>query len=137
MDHKISWGGDSEDARVTASGRCTVEAMGDCQRALTSDPRFQPGMRVLIDHRLVDWSRMTPEDVRRVVEMLVQSAAHFGVTYCAMVMGKRVDFGIARMQQHYAEADSKLQIEFRVFSTVEDAQSWLATLPVPTPPANS
>ena len=54
-----------------------------------------------------------------------------------MVMGKPVDFGIARMQQHYAEADSGLQIEFRVFSNVEDARRWFATLPAPAPPADS
>jgi hypothetical protein len=80
---------------------------------------------------------MTPADVPDVVEMLVQSTGSFGVTYCAMVMGKPVDFGIARMHQQYAEADPKLQIEFRVFPTVEDARSWLTTLPAPAPPADS
>lgn len=137
MEHEITWGSDPEDAYVSASGAATVEAMNDCQQALISDPRFRPGMRVLIDHRLVDWSRMTPEDVRKVVDMLVRSTARFGATYCAMVMGKQVDFGIARMQQHYAEANSELQIEFRVFSTIEDARSWFTTLPAPAPPADS
>jgi hypothetical protein len=44
---------------------------------------------------------------------------------------------MARMQQHYAEVDSQLQIEFRVFMTIENARSWLATLPAPAPPADS
>ena len=137
MEHEINWGGNPEDAYVSASGVASVEAMNDCQKELTSDPRFWPGMRVLIDHRRVDWSRMTPEDVLKVVDMLVRSAARFGATYCAMVMGKPVDFGIARMQQLYAEADPQLQIEFRVFSAIENARSWLATLPAPAPPVDS
>jgi hypothetical protein len=137
MEHEINWDSNPEDAYVSASGVTSVEAMKDCQQELTSDPRFRPGMRVLIDHRRVDWSRATPEDVRNVIDMLVQSTARFGATYCAMVMGKAVDFGVARMQQHYADVDSKLQIEFRVFSTIEAARSWLATLPAPASPADS
>jgi hypothetical protein len=137
VEHEINWDSNPEDAYVTASGVATVEAMNDCQQELTSDPRFRPGMRVLIDHRRVDWSRMTPEYVRNVVDMLIRSAERFGATYCAMVMWKQVDFGMARMQQHYAEVDSQLQIEFRVFMTIENARSWLATLPAPAPPDDS
>lgn len=137
MEHEINWDSNPEDAYICASGLASVEAMNDCQKELTSDPRFRPAMRVLIDHRRVNWSQVTPEDVRNVIDMLVQSAERFGATYCAMVMGKPVDFGIARMQQHYADVDSELQIEFRVFSTIEDARSWLATLPSPPSPADS
>jgi hypothetical protein len=137
MKHETTWGGDHEDAYVSASGICSVEEMRDHRQELISDPRFRSGMRVLIDHRLVDWSRMTPADVPDVVEMLVQSTGSFGVTYCAMVMGKPVDFGIVRMHQQYAEADPNLQVEFRVFSTVEDARRWFAELPAPASPTDS
>jgi hypothetical protein len=135
--HEIIWNGELEDAYVTASGAATVEAMDDCRRSLTSDSRFRSGIRVLIDHRQVDWSGMTHEDVLGVINLLSRDASRFGFTYCAMVMGKQVDFGIARMQQQYAEIDSELQIEFRVFSTIEDARDWLRTLPKPDPPAAS
>ncbi len=131
MEHEIIWDSEPEDAYVKGAGTATVEAMDSCIQSLTSDPRFRAGSRVLIDHRQADWSQMTPRNVLAVVNLLSRAAARFGATHCAMVMGRAVDFGLARMQQHYAEADSELQIEFRIFSTIDDARRWLSALPAP------
>lgn len=130
MEHEIVWGGEPEDVRLTASGTATVEEIEACTREVFYDPRYRPGLRLLVDHRFVDWSRMTEDDVRRTVELLVGNADHIGSVYCAMVMGRPVDYGIARMRQHYVEAQPELQVELRVFISIEDARLWLATRPV-------
>ncbi len=130
VDVEIVWGGKPEDVRMIASGKADADGLIAAGERLHSDSNFRPGLRVLVDHRQVDWSHMTEDDVRRTVDLLAVNPAP-EIMYCAMVMGRPVDYGIARMRQHYVEARSELSLELRVFTTLEDARDWLATKPAP------
>jgi hypothetical protein len=131
MQYEIVWGGDPEDLLVTTRGTATLDELSFWIREAICDPRYRPGMRVLVDHREVDWSGLTPEDIRTHVAAFTVDAERIGHSYCAMVMGKPVDFGIARMKEQYAEADPTFEAEIQVFASVDDARRWLGTVPAP------
>jgi hypothetical protein len=132
VEYAITWGGDPEDVCVTTSGTASVKGLHAWTEELVGDPRFRPDLRLLLDHRRLDWNQMRPEDIERLAELTAEIASDIGQVYVATVMGRPVDFGIARMEQQHLESHDELQgIELRVFSTIEDARDWLATLPAP------
>jgi hypothetical protein len=132
MEYEIVWGGDPEDILVETSGIATTEGILGWTSEVLDDPRYRPGMRILVDHRNVDWREMRPEDIERRIELIAPSGERFGLVYIAFVTERRVDFGLLRMQQQYAEAQPELKAEMRVFQSLEEARNWLATVPSPT-----
>jgi len=137
VEYEIIWGGDPEDASVTTWGSATIEGLDTWVQEGLSDPRYRPGMRVLIDHSGLDWSELTPEDIHRRIELFVKDAGRTGHISAAVVMRAPVDYGIARMEQAFIELHPEVQIDLGVFFSVEEAREWLRTLPKPNPPADS
>ena len=133
MGYKITWGGDPEDACVTTWGTATIEGLGTWVQEGLSDPRYRPGMHVLIDNRQLDWSGLSPEDVHERIKLFARDAVRLDSARAAVVMGAPVDFGIARMEQAYVELEPELEIEIRIFFTIEDAREWLRSLPESEP----
>ena len=74
MEYVIVWGGDPEDPLITTSRGVTVDALDEFTQAALSDPRYRPGMAVIVDHRNADWSEMTTADLRRRVDLLAHDA---------------------------------------------------------------
>lgn len=137
MKHEIIWGGDPEDASVTTWGTATIEGLDAWVLEGLSDPRYRPGMRILVDHSRLDWSGLTPKDIHQRVELFAREAGRSGPVSVAVVMRAPVDFGIARMEQAFIELHPEIQIDLGVFFSVEDAREWLRALPKPDPPADS
>ena len=136
MEHRITWGGDPEGIYVTTTGVATVEGLDACVQEMLADPRFQPGLHALVDHRQLDWSQMRPEEIKRRVDLIVRDADHFGLARGAMVMGRQVDYGVARIEQSHFEARSELRFKLRVFMSVEEARQWLREAPAPETGSN-
>jgi glucan biosynthesis protein len=125
VEFEITWGGDPEDASVTTWGTATAEGLDAWVQEALSDSRFHAKMHFLIDHRQLDWSDLSPNDVHKRVELFARNAVHLDSARIAVVMGALVDFGIARMEQAYVELDPDLKIKIRVFFSIEDAREWL------------
>ena len=125
MGYEITWGGDPEDATVTTWGTATIEGLDAWVQEGLSDPRYRPGMHVLIDNRQLDWSGLSLEDVHKRVELFVRDAVGLDSARAAVVMGAPVEFGIARMEQAYVEIEPELAIKIRIFLSIEDAREWL------------
>ena len=125
MGYEITWGGDPEDARVATWGAATIEGLDAWVQEGLSDPRYQSGMHVLIDHRRLDWGALSPANVHERIELFARSAARLDSARAAVVMGSPVDFGIARMEQAYIAMHPDLEIEIGVFLSIEDARQWL------------
>jgi hypothetical protein len=125
VEYEITWGGDPEDARITTWGTASIEGLDAWVHEGLSDARFRPGMHLLIDHRRLDWSGLSPQDVRDRIELFARDAAHLDSARAAVVMRAPVDFGIARMEQAYVELQPELNFELGVFLTIEDAREWL------------
>ncbi len=125
MKHQITWGGDPEDVYVASSGIATVEGLNAWVQDLLADPRFRPGLLVLVDERRLDWSQMRPENIERRVDLIAKDAARFGDAYGAMVVGRQVDYGVARIEQAHVDSRPELRPRLRVFLSVEEARKWL------------
>jgi len=137
VEHEIIWGGDPEDACVTTWGSATIEGLDAWAQEGLSDPRYRPGMRVLIDHSRLDWSELKPADIHRRIELFAKDAGRTGHISAAVVMRAPVDYGIARMEQAFIELHPEVQIDLGVFFSVEEARKWLRTLAKPNLPADS
>lgn len=122
MDFELKWGGDPEDLVVTASGIATAEDLAPLHAAI-ADERWRPPMRVLLDYRLVDMGQMSPDEVERRVDLLVQNADRIGRCHTAVVVTTSADFGMVRMQQ--ALSERRVPYKLEVFRTIDDARNWL------------
>ncbi|HEY5159436.1 MAG TPA: hypothetical protein VII83_00035 [Gaiellaceae bacterium] len=131
MEYEIIWGGDPEDVCIRTRGVATVEGFSAWLLEGISDPRKRPGLRVLIDHRQLDTSRMSIEDVERRVEIAAREEPHFDDVHVAVVVEREVDFGIQRMLGSLFEARPELRSILRVFRSIDEARLWLATFPAP------
>jgi hypothetical protein len=125
MGYEITWGGDPEDARVTTWGMASIEGLGAWIQEGLSDSRYRAGMRVLIDHRELDWGDLSVEDVRERVKLFLGDTVGLDSARAAVVMRAPVDFGIARMEEAYIDMESELKIKIEVFFSIEDAREWL------------
>jgi hypothetical protein len=129
VEHRITWGGDPEDAGITTWGTATAEGLDVWVQEALSDSRFHAKMRLLVDHRQLDWSGLSSDDVHERVKLFANDAAHLDSARLAVVMGTQVDFGMARMEQAYIDIDPDLKMKTRVFFTIEDAREWLSEQP--------
>ncbi len=125
MEHEITWDGDPEDALITTSGMATIEGLDAWVQEGLSDPRYRPGMCLLIDNRRLDWSGLTVSDLHKRIELFAKDAPRLGHASAAIVMRAPVDFGIARMEQTYIELHPELKIEMGVFFSIDDAHAWI------------
>jgi hypothetical protein len=125
VEYEITWGGDPEDACVTTRGEASLEGFDAWMQEGLSDPRYREGMSFILDHRELDWSGISIDDVQERIELIRRESNHFGRIRVAMVMRAVVDFGLARMYQAYIELQSDVQIEIGVFTSIDDAREWL------------
>lgn len=124
MLHEIRFGGEPEDVVLQTFGTASVDGLAAIARAGLRDPRFQPGLRVLIDHRHLDWRQMTTDDIRlRAERMAVEERLLFAGCRVAIVARGPAEFGVIRMLLTYAELD--VDVDMEIFVTLEEARAWL------------
>lgn len=120
------------DIVVRTTGIATVAGLDDFTRAAIVDERRRPGMRVLIDHRGLDWTDFRREDVFARSEGIRGYLAEADVSAVAVVVGSSLGYGLQRMLQAYTgEAAERAGVRFGAFRTIAEAEEWLAR---PTPP---
>ncbi|MGZ4386307.1 MAG: hypothetical protein ACXVZO_05220 [Gaiellaceae bacterium] len=95
MNFTLRWGGDPENLLVTMSGFMEVEDLEALQEAL-ADARWRSAMRILLDERDVDWSRMSASDVERRAGFLARGVERLGGCRTAVVVSRDLDFGMVR-----------------------------------------
>ncbi len=135
MEFELSWGGDPEDLLVRMSGVAQAEDL-EALREAVEDPRWRPGLRVLLDERQLDWSEMSSADIERRAAFLAENRDLIGHNYTAVVTSKSSDFGMLRMEQ--ALIERRVPYELGIFRTLEEARAWLRSVPTeaqapPTP----
>lgn len=107
-------------ACVTALGPIDFEqslAVGD---ELAADPEFEPGFKLLVDLRRMEFNPSTPE-----IESFARTLPRFKQVFSdriAVATSGGVHFGLARMTCLMAEAGGFLM---RAFSDYEAARAWL------------
>ena len=136
MLHEIRFCGEPdeiEDVHVTTFGTASVDGLAAMAQAGFDDPRFRPGARILIDHRHLDWRRMSSDDIRlRAERMAAEEAPLLAGCRVAIVARGPAEFGVVRMLLTYAELDTDVELD--IFPTLEQARAWLAAAPAAAAP---
>ena len=129
VEYEIRWGDAEEDVSVRTSGYATVEGLIEFMRDVLDDERWRPGMRVLLDHRDLDWTGVKTDELRTRVEAVVAERQRVGGAQVATVVARKLDYGVQRMTQAFL--DDRLADSFRegLFYSVEDARAWLRMRP--------
>ena len=104
MDYTIDFGGDA-DVVVTTSGRADPVRIRQFLHELVSDPRFRPGSSLLHDHSELDFSGLTPADIRDVSDLSSRLDELNGFGPIAVVVPNEFAFGLARMGQTRVKTD--------------------------------
>jgi len=113
----------STEQRVVLTGRDDLVAddiVAALERAY-GDPQFAPGMNVLCDLRNAR-TDLTPGDIRRIVDFVSRHREARGLGRSAVVAGRDVDYGMARIAQVHLEP---LGVELAVFRDLQEAERWL------------
>ena len=64
MEHVIDFGGPDADIVLTTSGPADTAGMKRSLHEIVSDERFRSGASLLSDHSALDFSELTPADIR-------------------------------------------------------------------------
>lgn len=91
-----------------------------------ADPMMRPDIRILADKSNARM-RLSPQDVRPHIDLILQNLAKFGRPQVANVVTSDADFGMTRMFEITAEP--QIPHEFMVFRTIEQACAWLGVEP--------
>lgn len=115
------------DLVVRTAGIATVAGLDEWTRAAVADERRRPRMRVLIDHRELDWTDFTRRDVFARAGGISAYLAAAGVAAVAVVLGSSLGYGLQRMMQAYTrEAAERAGVRFGAFRSIDEAEEWLA-----------
>ena len=104
--------------RTYESGELTDEDLRGLYDRVRADPAFDPSFRQLCDLRSVTRITASVETLR----FLAQSRLFLPAARRAFVVGREVDFGLARLFQAYSEAEGGT---VEVFRNMADAEAWL------------
>jgi hypothetical protein len=125
MDYSITWGGDPEDLWMKTRGVANVAELDAMVREAVSDPRWRPGMSILLDHSDCDWSRMPFNEIEERANLLIAGAGTIGYQRCAFVVGDESSFGVSRILGLLL--DARVEFLAHAFRSIEDARAWLAS----------
>ena len=109
-------------------GVAGVQGFVDSAEALTSDPRWRPGMDTVSDHTHLDMSRLTAADVEQIAGGEGEYSDAIGQGRAAIVIGRDspASYGLVRMFEAYIEP--LVEAKVRVFWTLDEALVWLRGL---------
>lgn len=102
------------------TGEPSIEEWTETMEAAMADPRFRPGIRMLLDRHLV--GTPSPEFVRGVADFVGTHRATLAQIRCAIVVGGPGSYGMARMGQALLEFHG---VKFEIFDSLETAEAWL------------
>ncbi len=120
MDYVIDFGADA-DVVVTTSGRADTAGIRRFLNEIVSDGRFQPGSSVINDHSALDFSGLTPADIRDISDLVSRLDEQHRFGPFAVVVPNTFAFGLARMGQTLLTTD----VLGRIFYSREAAIEWL------------
>ena len=135
MEYELSWGGSEvEDLYLRTWGPASLDGLVGYMNEGLGDSRWHEQMRVLIDHRAVDWSVLGTDDLRKRADFILSQRDRLGGARVAVVVASSAAFGVVRMMQGFGDDYGNDQLmAVRVFYSVDDARDWLRE-PSSTPP---
>ena len=123
MHHEITFNQDCNYILIRTYGLTTLEGVLAFIRDLIDHPQFKPGRNIVQDHREVQASALSSDDIRSIASFTQQHREELGNGKCALVMRATADFGMARMWESYA--DGHISLITRTFLSFSDAEQWI------------
>ncbi len=123
MKHKLNADVSEDLMLLVTKGDATVEGITAFLDDIIAHPNWQPGMSILLDHRLLNLSPITTLGVEQISDYFTEISDALGGGKLAMVMNKDVDFGITRAWEIITQ--DRTQMQLHVFRTLDDAQAWI------------
>jgi hypothetical protein len=123
MEYEIEWV-DPSLVICRTSGLASIEGYEAMMRALVSDPKFRPGIGLIVDHTNVDLSALTAADIEQVADLRTRFAGNVAPRAAGVVgPGSPMRYGLGRMFEAFVELQPGADIT--LFETVEEAIAWL------------
>lgn len=108
----------------TTSGTAAVVDFRRMLDELLAHPEWTPGTSMLHDHSVLDAGPLTVSEIKRIAELCAERSDKIGSGKCAIVVGRDLEFGLARMWAVYVEG--RWDAEASVFRSKDEAQDWLS-----------
>ena len=134
MDFSIAFQVNPKAAVLTTFGVARVDDFRQMSQALIDDPRFRPGMPILVDHSSLDASVLTPTGVRAIGDFIATIGDRIGASSIAVVVPDKLTFGFVRMGEMRA---NQPQLNVQIFYALPEAVQWLQQTQPPAASANA
>ena len=106
--------------RQTLWGRVTAAELRDLASAMWADPAYRKKLNILADLRTAEVD-IPYDDMMEYTRFL---SGNSDIGRQAIVVGRQLEFGMARMYEQLTEANV-LRESFKVFFDIDDAERWL------------
>jgi hypothetical protein len=122
MQWEIGFSQDHPLMTIRAWGPAALQGFVDYLTQALADPRWKPQIQVLLDFRELDLATVSSDDMRRLVSFQRPLKESLSPGKLALVVGRPVDFGMARM---WEVLSSEIGLTQGVFYSLEEAFDWL------------
>lgn len=123
MEFEIEWV-DPSLVICRTSGVASVEGYQAMMAALTSQPQFQPGVDLIVDHTGADVSALTAAEIEQIADLRARFTGDVAMRAAGVVgPGSPMRYGLGRMFEAFVDSNPGTKIT--VFETVEEAMTWL------------
>ena len=122
MQHEIHFGPDW--AEIRTSGVASVAGIQAFGEALAADPRWRPGMDLIVNHTDLDVRPLGPEEMATLGRRARRKEHPTrGFRRCTFVLPGKLQYGVGRMWQSFAEHSEPGKIQ--LFESLDAAHAWL------------
>jgi hypothetical protein len=127
VEHDVIWGGDPEDILIRTSGPATVVELNAMVSEMLADPRFKPGLKVLLDHREAGFTGFTTPHIRSRADQAAWQLQQGRPSRVALVFGRDLYLVVGRLLESFISARTSIPI--CTFRTLDEARAWLRETP--------
>jgi hypothetical protein len=127
VEFDVTWGGDPEDLLIRTSGPATVPELNTMVAQVLADPRFRPGLKVLLDHREAGFTGFTTAHLRSRADQAAWQLQQGRPSRVALVFGRDLYLVVGRLLESFISARTSIAI--KTFRTLDDARVWLRETP--------
>ena len=122
MDFTVNY--DERIFEIKTKGRAELDVFMEFADAVVSDPNWQPGSLLLVDHSELDANQLTTDELKRIAKYTLKEKERWRKAKIAVVVSDDLNFGLARMWQAFADSP-ELEISGNIFRDRADAIHWL------------
>jgi hypothetical protein len=122
----VAFGGNPQEVTVSVSGVASRTEFRLLYEDLAGDPRFRPGMRILLDFRELDVTELDGREAADIGRHLAGIEDRYGSASLAVVVPDPLTFDLTKTAEVSASFE---QVNVSVFYRCEDALMWLETRP--------